>query len=300
MTRRLARSLAVGAVAAVALTGCVRATVDTTIGEDDTFSQHAIVAYSDDVANQISEYLGADVGSLVGSIDDNAEFRAFQERYPGQVTLEDYEEGDMHGVELTLTDLPLDEFSEAATQALASVDVSASLTHDDGSYLLSVTLNDDTGLAMLGLSDANIALVESSVDVEASFTFPGLVREATVGEIDGNTVTLGLADLATTPEIRIVADDSPSIDWGPLLIAIAVVAAFVLVIGGAMWLVIDDRRKSRRTALAAPVVGAASGPGVLSSADAEGTPRTGVADASATHGDVADDATDGEADRPRG
>ncbi|WP_084079398.1 LppM family (lipo)protein [Demequina sp. NBRC 110057] len=258
------RLAAAALVAGLALTGCVRATVDTTIGADDTFSQHTVVAYSDDAAHQLTDYLGADVDALVGGIADSDDFLAFQAAHPGQVTLADYDDGELTGVELTLTDIPLDDFTEASTQALASVDASATLSDDDGQYVLTVTRADGADLSALAPGGANLELAEAAVDVAATFTFPGLVTEATAGDIDGHTVTLGLADLATTPEIRIVADATPAVNWGPILVAGGVALGLAVIIGGAAWLIVDDRRTSRRTSLPPHATGSdPSGPGVL-------------------------------------
>ncbi|GMA35511.1 hypothetical protein [Demequina litorisediminis] len=94
---RRSAALAVAVAAATLLTSCVRATVDTTIGEDDTFSQHTVAAYSDSVASQITDYLGADVDSLISGIESNDEFVAFQAAHPGQVEIADYDDGEPRG-----------------------------------------------------------------------------------------------------------------------------------------------------------------------------------------------------------
>ncbi|WP_061961379.1 LppM family (lipo)protein [Demequina flava] len=267
MTRSV-RTLArvVGAVAvAVALTGCVKATADTTFGEDETFSQRAVVAYEDSVADDLTERLGFDVDSVVEGLDESPEFLALQEEYPGQIELADYDDGELEGLELTLTDMPIDAFAEASDEVLGTVGASASVELVDGMYIVSVTQSSDDALALLAVGPSQLELVESAVDVHATFTFPGPVREATAGEISGNTVSLGIADLATTPEIRIVADAQGSIPWGTILTWVAVIAGFAIIIGGATALVIQDRRASRRNALPDPTTDPdASGPGMLS------------------------------------
>ncbi|WP_084128549.1 hypothetical protein [Demequina sp. NBRC 110055] len=245
---------AAASVAVVALAGCVRATADTTFSDDDTFSQHTIVAYSDSVASQITDYLGVDVDSLVGNVGDSDDFRAFADRFPGQVSLEPYASGELEGIELTLTDIPLEEFSEASTQALASVEASATVEQKDGAFVVDIRRGGEDALAGLGVGPSNLALAESAVDVEATFTFPGLVQSATAGTVEGHTVTLGLTDLATTPQIRMVADAGEAIDWGPILLWIGIAAALALIIGGAAWLIVDDRKKSRVTHLPPPRV----------------------------------------------
>lgn len=247
-----ARRFLAACAACLALTGCVRATADTTIGDNETFSQHTIVAYGDSVASQITEFIGADVDALVGGIDESEEFQEFADRYPGQVSLERYTSGDLEGIELTLSDIPIDDFTDASTRALASVDASATLTRDGDDYVLDIRRGGEDALAALGIGRTNLELAQASVDVAATFTFPGVVTEATAGQIDGHTVTLGLADLATAPHIRIVAGAQDAIDWGPFLLWGGIAAGFAVVIGGATWLVIDDRRKSRTSHLPRP------------------------------------------------
>lgn len=264
------RGARIGAIAAttLALSGCVKATADTTFHEDETFSQHAIVAYEPSIADDVSERLGFDVDTVIGSLDESPEFLALQEEYPGQLSLTDYDDGEMTGVELTVTNMPLEAFSEASEEVLSSVGVSASVTLADDQYVVSVTQSSSDALALLSVSPEQRELIAGAVDVSASLTFPGEVQSATVGEVAGSTVTLGLADLATTPEIRIVANAQASLPWDTILTWAAVVAGFAIVIGGATALIIQDRRAARRTTLPDPVTSTPAGPGILG-ADAE-------------------------------
>ncbi|WP_062070703.1 LppM family (lipo)protein [Demequina sediminicola] len=239
-------------VAAVALTGCVRATADTTFSEDGTFSQTAIVAYEDSVASEITDRLGADVDAVVGDLEVTPEFIELQEEYPGQVELVEYSDGDLNGLKLTMTDLPLDVFSDTSSEVLGSVGASASAVLEDGEYTVTFAGPGDEALQLMALGESQLTLLESAVDVSATFTFPGEVTSATAGEIDGNSVTLGLAELITTPEIRITAETSEAFPWGPVLTWLGVIAGFVIVIGGATALVIQDRRARNRSTLPPP------------------------------------------------
>ena len=251
---RLPQRWLLAGVATLALTGCVRATADTTINADDTFSQDTVIAYSESVASQVTDYLDMDVDSLIGNVGDSDDFQDFSDRFPGQVVLEPYVSGDLEGIELTLTDIPLEEFSEASTQALASVEASATLERDDDTFVVDIRRGGEDALALLGVGQTNLEFAEAAVDVQATFTFPGLVQEATAGEIEGHTVTLGLTDLATTPHIRIVADAGEAIDWAPILLWAGIIAALTAIVGGAAWLIVDDRKKSRITHLPPPRV----------------------------------------------
>ncbi|MDN4480628.1 LppM family (lipo)protein [Demequina muriae] len=261
------------AIAALALTGCVRTTVDTTIGADGTFSQHSVVAFSDDVAAQIGDQAGMDVGALFDDLDGSPELAALEEQYPGQVLVEPYDDGELAGVELTLTDLPLDEFNAAAEQTASGIGGAATLTEADGQFIVEMMSPDDLDLDSLGVSESQLGLLESSVEVAITYTFPGIVEEATAGEIEGNTVTLGLTDLASGQDIRIVAGADDQFDWGPVLRWGGIVLAFILVVGGAAALIIQDRRKHRQSALPPPATTEdPHGPGMLVDGPVDDTP----------------------------
>ncbi|MFW7414840.1 LppM family (lipo)protein [Demequina sp. SO4-18] len=267
------------AVTALALTGCVRTTVDTTITADGTFSQHAIVAFSDDVAAQIGDQTGMDVRALFGDLEGSAELVELQEQYPGQIVLEPYDDGELEGVELTLTDLPVEEFNAAAEQTASGIGGAATLEETDGQFILEMASPEDADLEALGVSESQLGLIESSVDVSVTYTFPGLVEEASAGEVEGRTVTLGLTDLASGQDIRIVAAADDQFDWGPLLQWGGIALAFILVVGGATALILQDRRKHRENALPPPVTtDHPHGPGLLG---ADAPPEPAPDDASA-------------------
>lgn len=260
------------AFAAIALTGCVRTTVDTTISADGTFSQQSVVAFSDDVAAQIGDQSGMDIDALFEDLDASPEIAALQEEYPGQVVIEPFSDGELEGVEITLTDLPLDEFNAAAEQTASGIGGAATLEEVDDQFILEIVSPEEVNLDDLGITEAQLGLFESSVDISIVYTFPGLVDEATVGEIEGNTVTLGLADLASGQDIRIVAGASDQFNWGPLLQWGGIALAFLLVVGGAAALIVQDRRKGRRNTLPPHVTTEdPHGPGMLGNdADPDG------------------------------
>lgn len=274
---------AVAAVATLALAGCVRATAETTIHEDGTFSQHSVAAISDSAAAQLEGMLGGDlpgdlaqelpegaggdldIDSLLGDAQDSPELAELQERYPGQIEVADYDDGELSGIEITVTDLPLEEFNASGTQAGGALGASATLEEVDGQYVVTLTRPAELDLSSAGVTSSNLSLIESSVDIAVTFTFPGLIEEASAGEVSGKSVSLGLTDLASNEEITIVAGANDAIDWGPWLRWGGIALAFVLVIGGAAALVIQDQRKRRRTVLPPPgTTDAPSGPGMLS------------------------------------
>ena len=288
--RRLLRWGAAAGVTALALAGCVRATVDTTVHEDGTFSQHSVAAISASAANQLEGMLGSDlpddvdadipqdldIETLLSGAQSSPELADLEKRYPGQVDVADYDDGERSGVEITLTDLPLDEFNAAGAQAAGALGASATLEEVDDTYVVTVMRPAELDLSSAGITEGNLSLIESSVDISVSFTFPGLVQEASAGTIEGKTVTLGLTDLASSEEIVIVAGASDAIDWGPWLRWGGVALAFALVIGGAAALVIQDQRKRRRSTLPPPgTTESPTGPGMLAG-DADTATETGA------------------------
>lgn len=264
------------AVAGLVLTGCVRTTVDTTISSDDTFSQHSILAFNDTVAAQVTNEVGFDAANLAEELESAPEFIELQERFPGQIEVADYYDGELHGAELTLTDIPLEEFSNAATQAGTGLTGGATLTREGDTFVVEMSFPDTAGLEDIGVSESQLELLAGSLDIGVSYTFPGPVQSATAGTIEGHTVTLGLADIASGQDVRIVASAGDSIDWGPILTWGGVGLAFLLVIGGATALIIQDRRKSLRNTLPPhQTTDTPTGPGLLGETPAPGNPRIG-------------------------
>ncbi|WP_062467347.1 LppM family (lipo)protein [Demequina maris] len=273
--RRLGAALA---VAAVALTGCVRVTTDTTFGDDDTFSQHAVVAMTsqartalgqqlDQLADRLPEGVeapdtGLDPGALLDPDTVREQLAPLEEAYPGAVDVQPYEDEDgLEGVEITVTDVPLDALDDAA--GAAPLTGGTAVTREDDAYVVEIQTGAASGLASAGVSVDQLGLVSGAVDVAVSFTFPGLVRDASAGEIEGNTVTLGLSDLLAADSIRIVGGATNERDWGPLLRWGLVAFGAVVVVGGATALVLQDRRRRHRSHLPPPREGGEGGPGTL-------------------------------------
>lgn len=205
------------ALVAVALAGCVRTTVDTTLNSDDTFSQHSIVAFSDTVAAQVGDQAGFDVANLREQLEDSPELDELEERFPGQITVEEYDDGELRGVEITISDVPVDEFNTTATQTGTGLTGGASISRVDDTFVVEMILPQDVSLADAGVTESQLELFASSVDISVSYTFPGPVESTTAGTIEGHTVTLGLTDLVSGEDIRIVGSAKDSINWQPIL-----------------------------------------------------------------------------------
>ncbi|MDN4476014.1 hypothetical protein QQX09_09130 [Demequina sp. SYSU T00192] len=273
--RRLGAALA---VAAVALTGCVRVSTETTFGEDDTFSQHAVIAMTsqarmvlDQQLGQLADRLPEGVEAPDDTLDPGAlldpdavldQLAPLEDAHPGAVEVAPYEDEDgLEGVEISITDVPFDALDDAA--GAAPLTGGTAVTRDGDEYVVELATGAASGLAAAGVSTDQLGLVSGAVDVAVSFTFPGLVRSASAGEVEGNTVILGLADLLAADDIRIVGGATTERDWGPLLRWGLVALGAVVVVGGAAALVVQDRRRRHRTHLPPPREGGEGGPGTL-------------------------------------
>lgn len=260
---------------ALTLSGCVRMLSDTSIGADDTFSQHVIVAFDNSVADQFGGRTDGGGEALTATFANDPLFVKLQQEYPEQVVLADYADGDLTGMELTMTDLPLSVMDGWGSAVTTAVGGDTSIEHVGDTFVVTVSLpsadaladgaGDLTGLVpegaptgslgglgMLGSADANMSLIDNAIEFEVKYTFPGLVTEASAGDIDGRTVTLSLTDLAAGTDIRLVGADSPQVNWWPYLKWALIIAAFASVIGAATLLVRQDQRRQRTNTLPEP------------------------------------------------
>lgn len=263
---RAARLAALAAVVVAALAGCVRVSSETALHSDDTFSQHLIVAMTDAARTQVASAIDMDLDGLREQIEASSSFAALAERYPDQIELTDYSDGDLNGFQLTMQNLPLAEYQENAgdlTEVLPG-GAGATIERVDDTFVVTMASGGTAdGLSNLGFDEAQLGLVEASVDIGLTFTFPGLVQSASAGEINGNSVTLRLRDLASESEIVLVGGANDEFDWAPLLLWGGIGLAIILVVGGATALVVQDVRRRRKTALPPPDAAGTSGIGTL-------------------------------------
>ncbi|WP_062290686.1 LppM family (lipo)protein [Demequina phytophila] len=264
------------AVAAVALTGCVRVSTDTTLGEDDTLTQHAVIAMTPQARTALEQQLASMGDELPEGVDPDAldveelldpdavreRLKPLEDARPGSVEVIPYADEDgREGVEVTVADVPLGAVDDAA--GASPLTGGTTVTREGDEYVVEIETGAASGLAGAGVPVDQLALVEGAVDVGVTFTFPGLVREATGGEITGHTVALGLSDLLGSDSIRIVGGATTERDWGPLLRWGLVILAAVVLIGGATALVLQDRRRRHRSTLPPPRAAGTGGPGTL-------------------------------------
>jgi hypothetical protein len=264
-----ARLVTLAILAVAALAGCVRLTSNTEVHADDTFSQQAIIATTEQARQQLGGLANFDLADLKGAITSSQEYLSLAAEYPDQISVEDYTDGDLTGVTITATNLPLDSFETAFAQFTARLPFTAkaTLVHTEDTYVVSIpTASLGQALKTAGVSAGQLELLGSSVDIGLTFSFPGLVTSATAGEIDGNSVTIDLADLAQGRDITIVAGAAPEMNWKPWLMWGGIGLAALVIVGGATALVVQDVRRHRTTALPGPDALAGkvhSGPGIL-------------------------------------
>jgi len=267
--RAAARLTAIAVLVVAALAGCVRLTADTRVSDDDTFTQVAIIATTPQARTQLKSMTDVDLGDLTSVITSSQGYLALAKQYPDQVTVEDYADGDLTGVKITATNLPLTEFASSFSQVTAQFPFAgeASLTHTGDTYVVSIPSGElADGLKQAGISAGQLELLGGSIDVALTFSFPGLVESATVGTVDGKTVTLGLADLASGKDITIVAGAAQQMNWQPWLMWGGIGLALLVIVGGATALIVQDVRRHRTSALPRPDAAAGSapsGPGVI-------------------------------------
>ncbi|WP_144119618.1 LppM family (lipo)protein [Catellatospora sichuanensis] len=224
LPRKPLRTLAVLALAAFSLTGCMKLDMNMTVNSDDTVDGTIIMA------------LDKSVLQLSGKSPE----QAFEEagdsltELPKGTRTEVYDDGKYYGKKIVYDDLPLTEFNTGEKGA-------PSITHANGKYLFTADL--DTGADGLGPQAEMVKPFLSSLQITFAITFPGKVVEHDAkAVVDGDTVRWNVA-LGGKNELRAVAEEGSAFPW--LVVAVvggvlglAVIAAIVFL---AVWL---TRRKA--------------------------------------------------------
>lgn len=259
--------IAVAALAAVTLTGCVKVHTESTFSDRDTVDQVITVAVDPDVLEQV----GADPDDLTA--------KAFLENVPPEqsdrIAIEDYVDGELEGVRIEARDLTFDELASAG-EALAgagdpdseSAGMAASLL--GGVVETSVIRQGDHYVVTIPAADApspsipgfDLAQIGSFINFEAKFTFPGPVVSSTHGDVNGKTVTLEFEDIQSGEDITIRAVANEAIAWGPIIMWGVIALAVLVIVAGAIALGVLELRK-RRPDLPAPEPTDGTGAGVL-------------------------------------
>ncbi len=237
----------VTAIAVLALAGCARFTAVDTFSQDNTVTQDLTLALTPDAAKQV----GIDLSTLTAAAVKSKSADAFPGIDPGKITIEDYTEGDRKGVHIVARDLTLDEFNAATkgTTALANgLGTPVTVARDGDTYIVTFPADPKRDPSQVP-GGSSIGLISSSVDFSITLNFPGPVKSATAGKVNGKTVVLGLEDLLTPQAIVIKAQATPGIAWGPILRWLGIGGIAVVIVGGAALLIWQDKRKQRHNNL---------------------------------------------------
>lgn len=248
--------LAVTFMAVAALTGCARFTSVNSFSPDNTVTQDMTLALTPEAAQQV----GIDLDDLTASALSDATADAFPGIDPSKVTIEDYAEDDRRGVHIVARDLTLDEFNAAAAGGPASatggLGTPMTVTREGDIYVITIPADPARDLSQVR-GGGSLGLISNSVDFSLTLEFPGPVKSATAGRIDGKKVVIGLEDLFTPEEIVIRGQATPGIAWGPILRWAGIGGIAVVIFGGAAILIVQDKRHQRLTHL--PPIGDPSG-----------------------------------------
>ncbi len=250
MIKSVARAAVLLTVAAL-LTGCVRFQSTNTFTADDTVTQDLIVALTPDAATQV----GVDLDTLTVDALTGTDVVGLGVD-PSKVTIDDYTEGDRRGVHIVAGDLTLDEFNTAAQAGVGEVapglGTPMTVARDGDVYVITIPADPNRDLS--GVQGASaIGLISDSIDFAITFTFPGPVKSATAGVVEGKTVVLGLEDLLTPDEIVIRGQATEGIAWGPILKWGGLAAAAIVIIGGAALLIWQDKRRTSHNTFPPPL-----------------------------------------------
>lgn len=256
MTRRAVR-IAVTAVAVIALAGCARFTAVDSFSSNNTVTQDLTLALTPDAAKQV----GIDLNTLTAAALKSASADAFPGIDPRKITIEDYTENDRKGVHVVARDLTFDEFNAAAKEGSTAVanglGTPMTVAREGDTYVVTVPADPKRDLSQVP-GGSSIGLISSSIDFSITLNFPGPVKSATAGQINGKKVVLGLEDLLTPDAIVIKAQATPGIAWEPILRWLGIGGVAVVIVGGATFLIWQDKRKRRLNDL--PPIAEAKGP----------------------------------------
>lgn len=242
--KRITRALALTAVAAIALTGCIRVEMNIDLQEDDTANGEIIMAFSQEMLAILGEE------ALDEMLDQ-------EESFDGGVT-ERYESEDTNsagdpayvGTRTTFENQPLADFDAAGDELR--------IYRDGDDYVVSGQATD---------LEEQAGGQELPTDAQAtmSVTFPGEVYSHN-GELDGTTVTWDLTSHTGAVEAR----GSATAGGGgfPVWLIIAIGGLVGVGIGLAIVLVAISKRKPADTAQSAAIPGAEGDfQGTVNSAD---------------------------------
>ncbi len=229
-------------------TGCARVTSHHSFSDHNTITQDTVVAFTP----QAAEAIGVDLNDLTAATIVESTAGVMPGVDPSKVTIEDFVDGDLRGIHVVARDLTLDEFNAAASLSAEGVapgvGTPMSVVREGDTYV--VTIPADEARDISGMRGASsVGAIASAVTFELRFTFPGPVKSASVGQVNGKTVVIGLEDLLNPDEIVIRGQATDGIAWGPILRWAGLIGIGIVIVGGATLLVWQDKRRQRITGL---------------------------------------------------
>lgn len=244
MQRVLSAVMLIGLV-----TGCARVTSTHSFSDHNTITQDTVVAFTPQAADAI----GIDLADLTAASITESTAGVMPGVDSSKVTIEGFVDGDLRGIHVVARDLTLDEFNAAASVsvegAAPGVGTPMSVVREGDTYV--VTIPADASRDVSGMRGASsVGAIANAVTFELRFTFPGPVKSASVGQVNGKTVVIGLEDLLNPDEIVIRGQATDGIAWGPILRWAGLIALGMAIVGGAVFLIWQDKRRQRITGLA--------------------------------------------------
>lgn len=206
------------------LSGCFKIDADFTVNADETVDGTMIVAIDKETRDMFSSMgEGSTADEDLVDLDD----------LPEGADVEEYDDGDFVGQEITFEGVGFDELM-SGTDTDGEVTDEWSLSHEDGELTFDGTFdltNQD--------EEFDTTALMKGAEISISMEFPGDVGE-TNGEVDGNTVTW-TPEVGETNEMHAVAADEPGFPYG--LVA-GLVIGFLLIAGLVAFVVLSRRGPS--------------------------------------------------------
>lgn len=220
------------ALAAVALTGCVRLHVDQVIYEDASISMTMVMAVQDSFIEMSGETPEGMVAEMFGG-DFESEMDELRARGV-DVAADEYRHDGYSGIRMELGRTDQDTLNSLGS--LEGTPVQGAAIVREGEFLVLSQLGDASLTEEFDEVLGN-PLLGNSLDLRVTYTFPGPVVESSHGRVDGNTVTWDLTDFDFGKDVLIKAHATPqagaAFPWvlviaiAALLIAAAVAVVFV-------------------------------------------------------------------------
>lgn len=197
------------------LSSCYKLEADIEVKEDATVSGKMIIGVSKTLMDQMGE-------------EPESMFEEDNDDYPEGAEVKPWENDDFIGEEVTFEDLTFEAFNDDGDEF--------TFEQDGDSFVMELKGSDDMAGGDMG---AMGEMFEGMPDPQIDFRveFPGDITDHTgPGEVDGNVLTLGLEDIESGEDVRVVADSEGG---GLPVLPLVALLAFLAVIGAAVFMFKD-------------------------------------------------------------